>query len=482
MFIISFSVELTKKLNGNYYAQWNLGKVKVVKEDNEKDAVLVILNNEFVVIYDDNNYESYFIDNDFEYVLLPFAKPKALLFQGISANNLNQSVRIHIQPRHVIEIERYFRNHGDRFKEIKKQMEKEREKKIRLEEEQRRNEQRNKNRSLFLEKLDGKTKELRNNVRFMTIIGNYISGCQKWELSTLNNLEFMDSSVGEMLYKIDWLKYETDSPTFDDLNFYNTFIVDHQQILNLMLKRSFFSGMVEGYILFWHFFKEIGFKQLVDDFESNYKQYFQESSTSELSLNERLNDFINIQTINITLEKNIITFTRLLMKNGLLRSEKDFSEQVKEIAKKIKILLDERKLDLFEAKLLSQNEMTGTNNITINDIDLMTGHEFELFVASLFEKWGFIAMVTKGSGDQGIDVIVEKNGEKLGIQTKCYSSDINNKAVQEVVAGIRYYDLDKGMVLTNQHFTKSSIELAKANNIVLWDREMLKEKISTFFR
>jgi len=111
----------------------------------------------------------------------------------------------------------------------------------------------------------------------------------------------------------------------------------------------------------------------------------------------------------------------------------------------------------------------------------MDGIEFEHFVADLFNKMGYTATVTKASGDQGIDVIAEKEDRKLGIQAKCYSSAVTNKAIQEVVAGLSHYKLDKGIVVTNNYFTDSARELAMSNNIILWDRTMLKEKIAGLF-
>ena len=67
------------------------------------------------------------------------------------------------------------------------------------------------------------------------------------------------------------------------------------------------------------------------------------------------------------------------------------------------------------------------------------------------------------------------------IQAKCYSSAVTNKAIQEVVAGLSHYKLDKGIVVTNNYFTDSARELAMSNNIILWDRTMLKEKIAELF-
>ena len=114
---------------------------------------------------------------------------------------------------------------------------------------------------------------------------------------------------------------------------------------------------------------------------------------------------------------------------------------------------------------------------TINDVDLMTGTEFEEFIGLLFKKMGYTSRVTQQSGDQGLDVIAIKNGTKIGIQAKCYSNTVGNSAIQEAVAGKSFYNCDKLIVITNNYFTSSAIKLAQANNVILWNRDMLKEKI-----
>lgn len=112
------------------------------------------------------------------------------------------------------------------------------------------------------------------------------------------------------------------------------------------------------------------------------------------------------------------------------------------------------------------------------DFDLMEGHEFEYFCAELLKNNGYENVnVTQGSGDQGIDIVAYKDGIKYGIQCKCYTSDIGNKAVQEVFAGKAFYECHIGVVLTNRFFTKSAIELAKKDGIILWDRNKLLELI-----
>lgn len=119
--------------------------------------------------------------------------------------------------------------------------------------------------------------------------------------------------------------------------------------------------------------------------------------------------------------------------------------------------------------------------ITIPDIDLMSGAEFENFVANFFSKIGYKTRVTKSSGDQGIDVIATKNDFIVAIQTKCYHGVVGNHAIMEAVAGMKYYNANKCMVITNSTFTKSAQELAKANNVEIWDRQILKEKLEELY-
>ncbi|MCD7929654.1 MAG: restriction endonuclease [Clostridiales bacterium] len=114
------------------------------------------------------------------------------------------------------------------------------------------------------------------------------------------------------------------------------------------------------------------------------------------------------------------------------------------------------------------------------DFDKMEGHQFETYCADVLRGNGFSNVrVTQGSGDQGVDILAEKEGVKYAIQCKCYSSDVGNKAVQEVFSGKNFYDCHVAVVLTNQHFTASAQELAQKTGVLLWERETLERFVRT---
>ena len=117
-------------------------------------------------------------------------------------------------------------------------------------------------------------------------------------------------------------------------------------------------------------------------------------------------------------------------------------------------------------------------NCDVKELDEIEGHDFEYYCAELLKKRGFVdVVVTKGSGDYGVDVLAEKDGVTYGIQCKAYATPVGVKAVQEAYAGKEYYDRMVGAVLTNQYFTKPAVEAAKKLKILLWDRGYLDSMI-----
>lgn len=114
---------------------------------------------------------------------------------------------------------------------------------------------------------------------------------------------------------------------------------------------------------------------------------------------------------------------------------------------------------------------------SLKRIDKLKGDEFENFIKYVYELLGYTVEKTKKSGDQGIDLIVKRHFRKIGIQLKRYNGKVGNSAVQEAVAGKKYYKLDKVCVLTNSSFTRSAKELAKANGVELLNRNDLKSLI-----
>lgn len=111
----------------------------------------------------------------------------------------------------------------------------------------------------------------------------------------------------------------------------------------------------------------------------------------------------------------------------------------------------------------------------IQDVDKMSGVEFEYFLKLHYEKLGYSAKMTATTGDYGADLILKKDGEVIVAQAKRYQAKIGIKAIQEVIGAKGYYKASKGLVVTNSFFTPNAVNLAIANSIDLWDRNKLIE-------
>ena len=194
----------------------------------------------------------------------------------------------------------------------------------------------------------------------------------------------------------------------------------------------------------------------------------------------RLADTINTTTDKTIFEASLAelknTFTRLIKyeKYGLFNKTLP-SQDLKELFKK-----EHSARKAFEERLLNAAftyASTATLRPEIN-YDTMEGHDFEYYCADLLKKNGFINVaVTQGSGDHGIDILAEKDDISYAIQCKCYSSNIGNAAIQQALAGKKFYKRDIAVVLTNQYFTTQAKEEAEVFGVKLWDRDKLNELI-----
>jgi len=118
--------------------------------------------------------------------------------------------------------------------------------------------------------------------------------------------------------------------------------------------------------------------------------------------------------------------------------------------------------------------------LDLSGVDLMTGTEFEKYVVVLLESRGFAARHVGKAGDQGVDIVAEKDAIRYAVQTKRYGEPVTNKAVQEVVTGKAIYQCIEAMVVTTSKFNPSAREAAQANRVQLVDRDVLVEWILEF--
>ncbi len=125
---------------------------------------------------------------------------------------------------------------------------------------------------------------------------------------------------------------------------------------------------------------------------------------------------------------------------------------------------------LKRALKLVRKFRTITHNLHLKGVDTMDGTTFEYYVARLLIDRGYTNVSLTEHFDYGVDIIAEKDGIRWGIQVKRYSGLVKAEAVRQVVTGLRLYECDRAMVITNSTFSKVAKRLAEGNNCVLIDR------------
>lgn len=162
-----------------------------------------------------------------------------------------------------------------------------------------------------------------------------------------------------------------------------------------------------------------------------------------------------------------------------LLSENNISVNSNQIEEIIADLNKMKEIQRFEDELLEAEDRSSPY-ISIRDLDYLEGYHFELFLKKLFKTMGYKVKNTPLSGDQGADLVLERFNEVIAVQAKRYNSKVNNKAVQEVVASLAYYNANNGMVVTNSNFTSSAVRLARSNNVELINRKKLDDLLKRY--
>ncbi|CAH2032191.1 protein of unknown function [Trichlorobacter ammonificans] len=258
---------------------------------------------------------------------------------------------------------------------------------------------------------------------------------------------------------------------------------DHNSLKKLEYQYSSLKNVLSKYNLYKdNFYNNIALFSIVNKAVNKYCADMFINSTGisiDNLLNRDLEFYINLLFSNIITNNEDVNIA--LVAKFILHYSNNNNETYTDLFNTVSSKYYNSKLkydnDNFEQKLINK-QITTKNEITIEDADLMSGEEFEALVGKLFTQIGYAVSYTKKSGDQGIDIIAQKQGIRIGVQAKRYSGTVSNSAIQEVVAGKAHYNCTKAIVVTNSIFTQPAIELANSNGVILWDRNILKQKIS----
>ena len=181
------------------------------------------------------------------------------------------------------------------------------------------------------------------------------------------------------------------------------------------------------------------------------------------------NDIVD-EILNTCSKNTIVTYINIL---------KNFSEWEDSYNEKYLLNNNQRKKERYLKGDFKKEKQQLIQKYSLTNIT--TGSEFELYLGALFKDLGYKVKHTGKTGDQGCDLILKKKNCIYAVQAKFYTGKLSNTPIQEVFGSLKYYNANRGVVITNSSFTSDAKKLAKVNNVILIDGDKLNELIEFSF-
>ena len=115
-----------------------------------------------------------------------------------------------------------------------------------------------------------------------------------------------------------------------------------------------------------------------------------------------------------------------------------------------------------------QQEAERTRRRKLRDFWMsLSGREFEQELATLYRQQGYEVQSTPTSGDEGIDLIIRKNGEKTIVQCKSHKAPVGPAIVRELYGSMVASGADNAILACTGGFTKGVRDFANGKPIEL---------------
>ena len=99
----------------------------------------------------------------------------------------------------------------------------------------------------------------------------------------------------------------------------------------------------------------------------------------------------------------------------------------------------------------------------------LNGIAFEQELAKLFNNLGYMAVPTPATGDGGVDIKLNRNGEKIIVQCKALNKPVGIATVRDLYGTLSHLKYDKAILASVSGFTKGVHEFIQGKPIELMD-------------
>lgn len=194
---------------------------------------------------------------------------------------------------------------------------------------------------------------------------------------------------------------------------------------------------------------------------------------------QRLKELVFSRFHNVLTPKEQIS-----LDNQIVNLEFSIREYMQTATEKQKDILSndfEKAMDTYHQQIAAFKEQENRKkmmNQKVEQLYHLTPREFEEWTESLFKSLGFQNVVlTPQSGDKGLDLIAEKDGNKIAVQCKKFKGVVGSPVIQAFAGALQTAEIDKGYFITTGSYSVDAERMAQDLPIELYDKNTLGDLI-----
>ena len=97
----------------------------------------------------------------------------------------------------------------------------------------------------------------------------------------------------------------------------------------------------------------------------------------------------------------------------------------------------------------------------------LSGTEFERELETLYRSLGYRVESTPSSGDQGVDLVLRKDGKTTVVQCKSHQSPVGPAIARELFGSLVHFGADNAILACTGGFTRGVKEFVRGKPIAL---------------
>jgi len=116
------------------------------------------------------------------------------------------------------------------------------------------------------------------------------------------------------------------------------------------------------------------------------------------------------------------------------------------------------------------------NTQSISDIRSLSWREFESYIAEWFREQGYFVIETPEGPDNGVDLVLRKDGEKTYVQCKHWKANtVGVEKIRELLGSMAAGGAQAGIFVASGNYTRPAKDFARDCGITLIDGEQLAQ-------